>query len=314
MLLELVIFFCFQSFRKDEGKHGLNDKSSSYNLGVAAYEHGDFTTARNYFELELNEANNAGGKHREGKAYTSLGNAFKCLGDHKKALEFHQQSLSIAKEIGDKDTQGKAYTNLGNALKCLGHYKKAIECHQQSLSIAKEIGNKDTEGKTYTNLGIAYKCFNERKGGARRQTILVNPYFKREFRLDFAFLLRANEVDIYPGTRLRSRGKKAKSGVKQQKYRGRYFLVFHPDFAFLAEFSVLYIHLYHNAHPVFNNKAPLNIFSFVTLVSDKHYYNTRFSQADTFAIQNSRTQQRIKSFSCTGLRRGIAFLLIFVHY
>ena len=53
-------------------------------------------------------------------------------------------------------------------------------------------------------------------------------------------------------------------------------------------------------HAVFNNKAPLNNSSFVTLVSDTHYYNTRFSQAGTFAIQNSRTQQTIKSFSCTG--------------
>ena len=67
-------------------------------------------------------------------------------------------------------------------------------------------------------------------------------------------------------------------------------------------------------HAVFNNKALLNISSFVTLAYETHYYNTRFSQAGTFAIQNSRTQQRIKSFSYTGLRRGIAFLLIFVHY
>ena len=67
-------------------------------------------------------------------------------------------------------------------------------------------------------------------------------------------------------------------------------------------------------HAVFNNKASLNISSLVTLVSDTHYYNTRFSRAGTFSIQNSRTRQRIKSSSCTGLRRGIAFLLIFVHY
>ena len=67
-------------------------------------------------------------------------------------------------------------------------------------------------------------------------------------------------------------------------------------------------------HAVFNNKASLNISSLVTLVSDTHYYNTRFSRASTFSIQNSRTQQRIKSSSCTGLRREIVFLLIFVHY
>ena len=34
-------------------------------------------------------------------------------------------------------------------------------------------------------------------------------------------------------------------------------------------------------------------------MSDAHHYNTRFSQADTFVIQNSRTQQKIKSFPCS---------------
>ena len=44
--------------------------------------------------------------------------------------------------------------------------------------------------------------------------------FKGEFRLEFAFLLlSANEVDVYPGTRLRSGGKKAKSGSNSKKYR-----------------------------------------------------------------------------------------------
>ena len=67
---------------------------------------------------------------------------------------------------------------------------------------------------------------------------------------------------------------------------------------------------------VFNNKAPRNISSLFTLASDAHHYNTRCSQAGTFATQNLRTQQRIKSFSCIALvlRRGIVFLLIFVHY
>ena len=39
-------------------------------------------------------------------------------------------------------------------------------------------------------------------------------------------------------------------------------------------------------------------------MSDAHHYNTRFSQADmyTFVIQNSRTQQKIKSFPCSGAK------------
>ena len=161
MLLKLVIFSCFQSFRKDEGKHGLNDKTSGYNLGIAAYNRCDFTSARNYFELELNEAKQAGNKHREGAAYTNLGVAYSCLADYEKAIEFHQQSLSIAKEIGAKVSEGGAYTNLGIGYKFLGDYKKATEFFQQSLSITKEIGDKSSEGKAYTNLGVAYHCLGD---------------------------------------------------------------------------------------------------------------------------------------------------------
>ena len=51
-------------------------------------------------------------------------------------------------------------------------------------------------------------------------------------------------------------------------------------------------------HDVFNNKAPRSISSLFTLASE--YTIPRFSQASTFAIQNSRTQQRIRSFSCSG--------------
>ena len=43
-------------------------------------------------------------------------------------------------------------------------------------------------------------------------------------------------------------------------------------------------------------------------------YNTRFSQAGTFVIQlqNSRTQQRIKSFSCSGTKAWNCILRIVV--
>ena len=67
-----------------------------------------------------------------------------------------------------------------------------------------------------------------------------------------------------------------------------------------------------HAVPLFDfyNVLPLNflyfksicISSLFTLASDAHHYNSRFSQAGTFAIQNSRTQQRIKSFSCSGAK------------
>ena len=128
---------------------------------MAAFRRCDFTTARNYFELELNEAKQAGNKHGERKAYTNLGAAYGCLGDYQKEIEFHQQSLSIAKEIGEKGSEGTAYTNLGVAYGCLGDYQKAIEFHHQSLNIAKEIGDKSTERKSYNNLGLGLQNLHD---------------------------------------------------------------------------------------------------------------------------------------------------------
>ena len=55
-------------------------------------------------------------------------------------------------------------------------------------------------------------------------------------------------------------------------------------------------------HDKSNNKALHNISSLFTLASDSHHYNTRFSKAGTFTIQNLRTKQRIKSFSCFGAK------------
>ena len=64
------------------------------------------------------------------------------------------------------------------------------------------------------------------------------------------------------------------------------------------------------------DKASRDISRLFTLASDAHHYNTRFSQAAmyTFVIQlqNSRTQQRIKSFSCSGTKAWNCILRIVV--
>ena len=135
----------------------------------------DFTSARNYFALELNEAKQAGNKHREGRAYTFLGAAYYSLGDYKKAIEFHQQSLSIAKEIGNKNAEGAAYTDLGCVYRSLCDYTKAIEFHQWSLSIAEEIGDKVTEGGAYSNLGNVYNCLGDYKTASEfhKQSLII---------------------------------------------------------------------------------------------------------------------------------------------
>ena len=130
-------------------------------LGTEAFKHGDFKTARDYFELMLNDAKKIKNKRFEGDACKNLGRAYHSLGEFKKAMELHQLGLRIAKETGNKDAEGQGYNNLGLTHHSLGEFNKAIERYELSLGIAQNIGNKDAEGTVYNNLGVTYRYLGE---------------------------------------------------------------------------------------------------------------------------------------------------------
>ena len=125
-------------------------------LGTEAFKHGDFKTARDYFELMLNDAKKIKKKRFEGDACKNLGLAYHSLGEFKKAMELHQLGLRIAKETGNKDAEGEGYNNLGLTHHSLGEFNKAIERYELGLGIAQNTGNKDAEGTVYNNLGVTY--------------------------------------------------------------------------------------------------------------------------------------------------------------
>ena len=130
-------------------------------LGTEAFKHGDFKTARDYFELMLNDAKKIKNKRFEEDACKNLGRAYHSLGEFKKAMELHQLGLRIAKETGNKDAEGQGYNNLGLTHHSLGEFNKAIEHYELSLGIAQNTGNKDAEGTVYNNLGVTYRYLGE---------------------------------------------------------------------------------------------------------------------------------------------------------
>ena len=130
-------------------------------LGTEAFKHGDFKTARDYFELMLNDAKKIKNKRFEEDACKNLGRAYHSLGEFKKAMELHQLGLRIAKETGNKDAEGQGYNNLGLTHHSLGEFNKAIERYELSLGIAQNTGNKDAEGTVYNNLGVTYRYLGE---------------------------------------------------------------------------------------------------------------------------------------------------------
>ena len=81
-------------------------------------------------------------KAGEGRAYGSLGNAYRNFGNFKKAIQYHERYLQIAREVGDKTGEGRAYGGLRNAYHNLGDFHKAFKYHERNLQIAKEVGIK----------------------------------------------------------------------------------------------------------------------------------------------------------------------------
>ena len=157
----------FQSCRGGKANHGQHDTTSIADylyrrqLGTEAFKHGDFKTARDYFELMLNDAKKIKNKRFEGDACKNLGRAYHSLGEFKKAMELHQLGLRIAKETGNKDAEGQGYNNLGLTHHSLREFNKAIEHYELGLGIAQNTGNKDAEGTVYNNLGDTYRHLGE---------------------------------------------------------------------------------------------------------------------------------------------------------
>ena len=157
----------FQSCRGGKANHGQHDTTSIADylyrrqLGTEAFKHGDFKTARDYFELMLNDAKKIKKKRFEGDACKNLGLAYHSLGEFKKAMELHQLGLRIAKETGNKGAEGQGYNNLGLTHHSLREFNKAIEHYELGLGIAQNTGNQDAEGTVYNNLGDTYRHLGE---------------------------------------------------------------------------------------------------------------------------------------------------------
>ncbi|XP_066024894.1 tetratricopeptide repeat protein 28-like [Pocillopora verrucosa] len=150
-----------QLLRKSNAELTAREGISYGNLGNA-YQ-GQFKTAIQYHQRDLEIAKEVGDKAGEGRSYSGLGNAYQGLGQFKTAIQYHQRHLEIAKEVGDKAGEGISYGNLGNAYRGLGQFKTAIQYHQRHLEIAKEVGDKAGEGFSYGNLGNAYDSLGQFK-------------------------------------------------------------------------------------------------------------------------------------------------------
>jgi tetratricopeptide (TPR) repeat protein len=125
-------------------------------LGNAAYIHGNYDLAIQYFQQSLQVANQSDARNEMAAALNSLGTVYNVLGNYGQAIEYYQQALSITREIGNRLEEGYTLGNLGLAYNFLGNYEQAVAYCQQALTISREIGDRHSEENMLGNLGIAY--------------------------------------------------------------------------------------------------------------------------------------------------------------
>ena len=125
-------------------------------LGNAAYIHGDYNLAIQYFQQSLQYANQLYKKDEKGVALNNLGTVYNVLGDYSQAIEYYQQSLAISRELQNPSNAGKVLGSLGIIYSNIGNYSQAINFYEESLSIARQTGNRLEESYTLGNLGLVY--------------------------------------------------------------------------------------------------------------------------------------------------------------
>jgi len=124
------------------------------NLGNVAYSQGAYATARALFEQGLPELRESGNKWGVAGSLNSLGNVAKDQGEYTRASSLYRESLALRRELGDR--HGLAYTllNLGNVAYLQGDYAAARTPFEECLAEFRELGDKWGVAGSLNSLGL----------------------------------------------------------------------------------------------------------------------------------------------------------------
>nr|CAD7200729.1 unnamed protein product [Timema douglasi] len=99
-------------------------------------------------------------KVAEADAACGLGAVYQQMGEYSTALQYHQADLDTAEELGLAALQGRACGNLGTVHEsrihhALGNTSQAVAYLQQGLQIAEHLGRREEEARIRHRLGLA---------------------------------------------------------------------------------------------------------------------------------------------------------------
>lgn len=95
-------------------------------------------------------------RFNEGRAYNTIGEAYRYKDNYREALKYYEIALKIRKSLGDNKGVANVINNIGIIQFNLGNYPEAIKTHLEALRIRE--GNKDPEGiaASLNNIALVY--------------------------------------------------------------------------------------------------------------------------------------------------------------
>jgi len=104
----------------------------------------------------LAAARRMGDRSGEGRALSSLGNAYTEIRQWDIARDFLQQTLAVCEAEHDRSREARTLTNLGNIYYTQHAFEEGLTYYRRSLAIFQEIGESYSEGQTWNNIGYTY--------------------------------------------------------------------------------------------------------------------------------------------------------------
>ncbi|OJJ16371.1 hypothetical protein BKI52_34345 [marine bacterium AO1-C] len=169
-------------------------------LGLVAFQTGDFANATNYFlkALKINEQLD----YKSGVANTFgyLAKVYTQQRSYDQAINYHTKALKIRALLKDNSGAANTYNNLGLLHNQLKKYDQAIGYYTKSLFIQRKIENQQGMAITYNNIGEAY---NQQRNYSNALYYFLKSLQIKKARKDFAgeAITLSNIGNIYYETR-----------------------------------------------------------------------------------------------------------------
>lgn len=169
-------------------------------LGLVAFQTGDYANATNYFlkALKINEQLD----YKSGVANTFgyLARVYTQQRSYQQAIGYHTKALKIRALLKDNAGAANTYNNLGLLHNQLKKYDQAIDYYTKSLLIQRKLENQPGMAITYNNIGEAY---NQQRNYSNALYYFLKSLQIKKARKDFSgeAITLSNIGNIYYETR-----------------------------------------------------------------------------------------------------------------